>query len=129
MIRGVAILLGFQFVGEVAARLGQLPVSGPILGMAALLAWLLLKGEIDRDLGKVGDGILANMALLFVPVGVGAMSYVGVFTGAWPVIALSIVVGAGTTLLVTAFVTRAVMAWTGRRSSKPSDASRRATHP
>jgi len=106
MIRGVAILLGFQLVGEVATRLVQLPVSGPIFGMAALLAWLLLKGEIDGDLGKVGDGILANMALLFVPVGVGAMSYAGLFAGAWP-----------------------VMAWTGRRSSEPSDASRRPTHP
>ena len=52
MIRGVAILLGFQFVGEVATRLGQLPVSGPIFGMAALLVWLLLKAEIDGDLGQ-----------------------------------------------------------------------------
>jgi holin-like protein len=94
--------------------------------MAALLAWLLLKGEIDADLDKVGDGILGNMALLFVPVGVGAMSYAGLFAGAWPVIALSIVVGVGATLLVTAFVTRAVMAWTSRRSMKPSDASRHA---
>lgn len=41
MIRGMATLLGFQLAGELIARLGHLPVSGPICGMAALLAWLL----------------------------------------------------------------------------------------
>jgi LrgA family len=77
MIRGMATLLGFQLAGELIARLGHLPISGPICGMAALLAWLHLKGEVESELGKVCDGILANMAILFVPVGVGAISYSG----------------------------------------------------
>ena len=77
MVRGMATLLGFQLVGELIARLGHLPISGPICGMAALLAWLHLRGEVKSELGKVCDGILANMAILFVPVGVGAMSYSG----------------------------------------------------
>jgi putative effector of murein hydrolase LrgA (UPF0299 family) len=128
MIRGMAILLCFQLAGEIASRLGQLPVSGPIIGMAALLLWLHLKREVDADLGRVGDGILANMALLFVPVGVGAMSYAGLFAGAWPVIALAIVAGAAATLVVTALVTRAAMAWTGRRPSEISEASRQPVH-
>ena len=69
VIKGVATLLGFQLAGELIVRLGQLPVSGPICGMAALLAWLYLKDGVESDLGKVCDGILANMAVLFVPVG------------------------------------------------------------
>jgi putative effector of murein hydrolase LrgA (UPF0299 family) len=47
MIRAMATLLGFQLAGELAARLGQLPISGPICGMAALLAWLHLKGKLE----------------------------------------------------------------------------------
>jgi putative effector of murein hydrolase LrgA (UPF0299 family) len=93
--------------------------------MAALLAWLHLRGEVASDLAKVSDGILANMAILFVPVGVGAMSYSGLFASSWPVIALAILVGAGATLLATAFVTRGLIAWTGRRSSELEDRGRR----
>src|SRR5690606_14024405 len=94
MINGMATLLGFQLVGELAAWLGQLPVSGPLLGMGALLVWLHARGEISGDLTKVCDVILANMALLFVPVGVGAMRYSGLFASNWYVIALAILAGA-----------------------------------
>ena len=113
MIRGMAMLLGFQLAGEFFARLAWLPISGPICGMAALLMWLLIKGDIDADLAKVCDGVLANMALLFVPVGVGAMSYADLFAGSWPVITVAVLAGAGATLVTSAFVTRIVFAWTG----------------
>jgi holin-like protein len=117
MIKGIATLLGFQLAGEIAARLAHLPVSGPICGMAALLVWLHVKREVGGELGRVCDGILANMALLFVPVGVGAMSYSGLFAATWPVIALAILAGGCATLLTTAFVTRALSDWTGRHAT------------
>jgi holin-like protein len=115
MISGMATLLGFQLAGELAARLGQLPVSGPLFGMGALLVWLHVRGEISDDLTKVCDGILANMALLFVPVGVGAMRYSGLFAGNWYVIVLAILLGACVTLLTTAYVARALVSWSSRR--------------
>src|SRR5262249_35834016 len=124
MIKGMATLLGFQLTGELAARLGHLPISGPICGMAALLVWLHLKGEVENELGKASDGILANMAILFVPVGVGAMSYASLFASAWPVIASAIVIGAGATLLTTAFVTRTLIVWAARRVSDVEDQGR-----
>lgn len=115
MISGMATLLGIQLAGELAARLGQLPVSGPLLGMGALLVWLHARGEISGDLTKVCDVILANMALLFVPVGVGAMRYSDLFASNWRVIALAILVGACVTLLTTAYVARALVSWSSRR--------------
>jgi len=118
MIRGIASLLGFQLAGEFVARLGHLPIPGPICGMAALLVWLHLKGGVDSELGKVCDGLLANMAVLFVPVGVGVMSHSQLFANAWAVIALAILVGAGATLLTTAFVTRALIAWTSESEDR-----------
>ena len=124
MIRGMATLLGFQLAGELTARLGHLPISGPICGMAALLAWFHLKGEVESELSKVCDAILANMAILFVPVGVGAMSYSGLFASAWPVIAFAIVMGAGATLLTTVFVTRTLIARTARRIAPLGDQGR-----
>jgi holin-like protein len=126
MISGVATLLCFQLAGELAVRLGHLPVSGSLFGMVALLIWLHIQGGINEDLGKVCDGILANMALLFVPVGVGAMSYSGVFASSWHVITLAILLGACVTLLTTAFAARALMAWTSR---PPLEAGTRRTQP
>ena len=126
MIRGIAILLGFQLAGELIVRIGQIPISGPICGMAALLVWLHLAGKVDSELGKVCDGILTNMALLFVPVGVGAMSYSSTFATAWPVIALAILVGACATLLATALVTGTLLALTSRRAPQQEDRSRQA---
>jgi holin-like protein len=120
----MATLLGFQLLGEIVARLTHLPVSGPICGMAALLIWLHLKGGVDGELDRVCDAILANMPLLFVPVGVGAMSYAGLFASAWPVIGLAILVGAAATLLATAFAVRAMMAWTGRGTAEPDNRGR-----
>ena len=116
MIKGVATLLGFQLIGEIVAKLGQLPISGPICGMAALLICLHLSGDVGVALGKVCDGILANMALLFVPVGVGAMAYSSLFATKWPVIALEILMGASATLVTTAFTIRALKIWTARHA-------------
>ena len=129
MIRGLATLLGFQLAGEFTTRLGHLPISGPICGMAALLVWLHFRGEVEGELGKVCDGILANMAILFVPIGVGAMSHSGLFASAWPVIVLAIAMGSVATLLTTAFVTRSLIAWTGRPISGAEDQGRRPVMP
>ena len=92
--------------------------------MAALLAWLYLKDGVESDLGKVCDGILANMAILFVPIGVGAMSYASLFVSAWPVIVLAIAVGSAATLLTTAFVTRTLVVWMARPVPSVGDEGR-----
>ena len=102
-------------------RLLHLQLPGLLCGMGALLVWLHVRGAISDDLAKVSDGILANMALLFVPVGVGAMRYSGVFASNWHVIAMAILLGACVTLLTTAFVARALVAWTSRRAPEGSN--------
>ena len=79
MIKGMATLLLFQFAGEALTAALRLPLSGPIMGMALLLAWLTLRERADHDLASTADGLLANMAVLFVPVGVGIMIYLDLF--------------------------------------------------
>ena len=79
MLKGLAVLLTFQLAGELIAVAFRLPVSGPIIGMVLLTMWLRGNGRIDDGLASAGDGLLANMAVLFVPVGVGAMAYPELF--------------------------------------------------
>jgi len=79
MVNGLMWLLGCQLVGEVVVRLTDLPVPGPVVGMAVLLVLLVLRrsGD-DATVVRAADGLLRHLQLLFVPAGVGVVAYVAV---------------------------------------------------
>ncbi len=63
----IGMLLAFWWLGELAARLFDLPVPGGVVGMAAMLA-LLLTGVIHPAALRRGAGfLLAEMLLFFIP--------------------------------------------------------------
>ncbi len=111
MVRGLTILLVCQLIGEVAARGLALPVPGPVLGLVLLVAGLLVwgRGRSDAEVAetavaRVGDGLLANLALLFVPAGVGVIQYGGLLRAQALPIALALVGSTALTLAVTVLV-------------------------
>lgn len=75
MIHALAIFLSFQLAGELAARAVGLPVPGPVLGLAGLTAALALLPRLEPLLRPTADAILAHLALLFVPAGVGVVGH------------------------------------------------------
>ena len=109
MLKGIALLLGFQAAGELASHQLKLPVSGAVCGMALLLLWLVRRGNAPEDLTRVTDGLLANMPLLFVPVGAGAIVYIDVFQQHWAVIAFGVLAGTAITMVATALAVRYVV--------------------
>ena len=75
-MRGLAWLLVFQSAGELLARGLNLPFPGPVVGMLLLLlalSWPLLR----RDVAVCADFLLVHLSLLFVPVGVGVVTHLG----------------------------------------------------
>ena len=74
MLQGLTWLLLCQTAGEVAARLGRLPLPGPVLGML-LLAGLLAWPPLRQPVAQAADGLLGHLSLLFVPVGVGVITH------------------------------------------------------
>jgi holin-like protein len=106
MLKGTATILAFQLTGEAIAVAFHLPVSGPIIGMALLLMWMQRNGDVDKGLAIAADGLLANMAVLFVPIGVGAMAYAEVFRRHWLFVAVAVVLGTFATIATTALVAR-----------------------
>jgi holin-like protein len=106
VLKGIALLLGFQAAGELARWLLNLPISGAVCGMALLLLWLVIRGKAPEDLTRVTDGLLANMPILFVPVGAGAIVYIDVFQQHWPAIAIGVLAGTAITLTATAMAVR-----------------------
>jgi holin-like protein len=115
MIKGFAILLSFQAIGELLVVLLRLPVSGPICGMALLLYWLNQSGtEASKDLTATADGLLSNMAVLFVPIGVGVMAYGELLKQDWLAIGVALVVSTFLSVAATA----GVVGWVKRQQAK-----------
>jgi holin-like protein len=124
MVRGVGLLLSFQLAGELVVWGLRLPVSGPICGMAALLVWLCWLGRVPDDLAKVSDGLLANMAILFVPVGAGVIAHADLFRTHWPAVSLAVVLGTFAAIAATAMTARGLASAPTARIGRVFRASR-----
>lgn len=61
MICGLAILLIFQFFGEVVTRFIRGPIPGPVIGMILLLVYLVAKKKIAPSIALAADGLLAHL--------------------------------------------------------------------
>ncbi|MDB5930621.1 MAG: LrgA family protein [Polaromonas sp.] len=75
-LRGMTWLLVFQSLGELLARGLALPLPGPVIGMVLLLValrWPVVRAPV----GACADFLLSHLSLLFVPVGVGVMTHLG----------------------------------------------------
>ncbi|SKA03726.1 holin-like protein [Pilibacter termitis] len=89
--RQLFFILFFSFLGESVSTVLKLPIPGSILGMIFLFIALetnLLKVE---DIKEVGEFLLGNMTILFLPAGVGIMAQFHVIAGKWWQIAFIII--------------------------------------
>ena len=95
-------MTGLRGLAWLLARGLALPVSGPVIGMLLLL--LALRAPAVRERVAVcADFLLSHLSLLFVPVGVGVMTHLGL-VGQYGVrmlivIVLSTWIGLGVTAL------------------------------
>lgn len=67
------IILIFSFIGEVLSTLLALPVPGSIIGLVLLFLALEFKIIRLRHIDTVGNFLLNNMTILFLPAAVGIM--------------------------------------------------------
>ncbi len=118
MIKALGILLGFQFIGTVIARSTGIPIPGNVVGMI-LLALVLTIGWLRVEHIEPGAKILIdNLAFLFVPAGVGIMSYFEILAAEWLPISLSIVVSLIIVLVVTGKACEAIASMTQAKESR-----------
>ena len=113
MLRAFAILLACQLAGETMTRALGLPLPGPVLGLV-ILVMLLFAVErrhlvdsttVDEtSLGKVANGLLAVLGILFVPAGVGVIQDLGLLREYGAALAAALVVSTFLTLTVTVWV-------------------------
>ncbi len=78
-LRGLTLLLLCQSAGEALARLFSLPLPGPVLGLALLMA-LLQWPPVRAPVEAAATPLLQHLSLLFVPVGVGVMTHLALIS-------------------------------------------------
>ena len=112
MIRGLALLLSFQLLGELVVHGLEWPVPGNVLGMALLLA-ALVGGMVPLEwVSEAAELLLTHLALLFVPAGVGVVLYFELIGREWlPILAAT---------AISTFVVMAVTGHLAQRLEKPT---------
>jgi putative effector of murein hydrolase LrgA (UPF0299 family) len=112
MIQGIAWLLGFQLIGETLAYGLGGNIPGPVIGLALLALALLAarrfpgkerpeEGRMEAATGRVADGLLANIGILFVPAGVGIIQHLDIVADLGLPILAAIFLSTIVTLVVT----------------------------
>jgi putative effector of murein hydrolase LrgA (UPF0299 family) len=113
MLRAFGILLACQLAGETIARALALPLPGPVIGLVILVMLLFAverrhlvdTSTVDgTSLGKVSNGLLAVLGVLFVPAGVGVIQNLGLLREYGAALAAALVVSTLLTLTVTVWV-------------------------
>jgi holin-like protein len=107
-LKGLTWLLVAQSIGEALARLAHLGLPGPVLGLLIMLAALRIE-PIRASVGAAADLLLAHLSLLFVPVGVGVMTHLGLLAQYGLRIGVALVLSTWIGLVVAALVFRALL--------------------
>jgi holin-like protein len=102
-LAGITWLLLFQCAGEALARLTNMPVPGPVLGMILLFVALLVRPSFIALLASAADGLARHLSLLFVPAGVGVMLHLHRVASEWVPIVVALVVSTVLALAATAW--------------------------
>ncbi|NVK00804.1 MAG: CidA/LrgA family protein [Oceanospirillaceae bacterium] len=102
LVQGLLFVLLFQLFGELIVVSLGLSVPGPVLGMVMLLLLLLNRKQVPQSLRQVAEALLANLALLFVPAGVGLVLHFELLRTEWWIILLALVVSSLGAAVITA---------------------------
>jgi len=113
-LRGFAWLLVLQSAGELLSHALHLPFPGPVVGLVLLLAALNIE-RVRTPVAACADFLLSHLSLLFVPVGVGVMTHLGLIGEYGARMLIVIVLSTWVGLAVTALALRALMKQQARR--------------
>jgi holin-like protein len=107
-LRGLAMLLLLQTAGEALAHAFALSLPGPVLGMVLLLlglqaSWIRIPVQAAAEL------LLANLSLLFVPIGVGVITHLDLVSKYGVRLVAVIVLSTWIGIVVTALILRGLL--------------------
>ena len=117
MLACIAVFLLLQIIGETISLLLNLPIPGAVLGMVLMLIFLITKDSLLEKVRPTASVLLAHLALLFVPAGIGVIRQSERITSEWLAITLVIVLGTAITMIATALTIQ----WAAKRLGVDDD--------
>ena len=111
-------ILFFSFLGEVLSLLSPVAVPGSVIGMVLLFIALHFNWLKMSQVEEVGNFLTDNMAIFFVPAGVGLMTNFGILGDVWWQLLITIFI---TTTLMLGFVGLVVQFMKRRAESSSSN--------
>ena len=99
------ILLALELAGDLLSAWLGLPVPGPVLGLALLLAVLAARGRrlgaehaVPPGLNAAAKALHDHLGLLFVPAGAGLVAHLGLLGEQGPALLAAVVLGTAATV-------------------------------
>ncbi|MCD8505705.1 MAG: CidA/LrgA family protein [Alkalibacterium thalassium] len=105
----------FSFIGEFLSLVSPVAIPGSVIGMVLLFIALHFKWIKLKQVEEVGNWLTDNMAIFFVPAGVGLMTNFGILGDIWWQLLVTIFV---TTTLMIGFVALVVQCLKRRKDEK-----------
>lgn len=100
---GIFIVLLFYALGELVGWLINGFIPGSVIGMILLFAALCLKLVKPERIKPVAKFLCDNMALFFVPAGVGIINALDILSAYWQAVLVACAVSTVAVIIVVAF--------------------------
>jgi len=107
MISGLVQILLFQGLGELLSKFAVPLVPGPVIGLIALLGYLLARKSIGASLELVAGAFSQHLGLLFVPAAVGVVMFLPQLRADALAVVAALVVSVVLTMAVTGLILKA----------------------
>ena len=101
MLYAITALFALQLLGEAIVHFCGLPLPGALVGTLLLLAALIAYGSTPAALERVGNTLLQNMMLLFIPIVAGVVLEFENLARQWQPFLLACIAGAALTFVAT----------------------------
>lgn len=103
-LKEFVILCACLLLGSLTRKLIDFPIPEAVYGMIYLFITLRFNILKPEEIEKTSNGILANLAFLFVPVGVGIMANYEVIEGRILKLLVIVLIGTAVTMGVTGVI-------------------------
>lgn len=115
LLKGMAILLGLQYVSVLLLRELELNFPAPLVGMLLLFVLLQLKIVKEKHIEQACNLLISKMGLLFLPPAVGIVMYLDLLKAELLPIAITVFGGSIIILICTAHFTQFIIGRGGKK--------------
>lgn len=108
MMGAIVLLFSCACLGEAMVSIVNVPVPGPIAGMAILMTSKgVATGAVNREIERLFDLVAPHIPLFFIPSAVGFVAHLDLMVSKWLAIAIAVLIGTVLAIAIAGIVFKA----------------------